>query len=280
MSFRLPQLARLRRLLSHPRLRHPVLPALGAALLCQAALIGLQRPSQGSASPGQHSARQAPAADDTPELLRLSRSLLQSAATPNPELSQLLTLPLPPPPQLSSGPPPVSPQASGAVASCPAQTTPGRPPGPAQAARASTAQAAAPVAAAPAGSGELPSQPGQALELAKAIAAGKQALPSEGASPAQVALQRRQWWLTAQEAGQLQRAWDQADAEQAPEDWTPLPAGAQLRRVERQSLGALASGDPRGRSLLNREQITLLWGSGPQLWLLRLPLAGQAQDRA
>ncbi|MFN4867086.1 MAG: hypothetical protein ACK5GZ_12315, partial [Cyanobium sp.] len=130
-----------------------------------------------------------------------------------------------------------------------------------------------PAASAPLPS-DLPAQPAQALELAKAIAAGRQTLPAEGASPAQVALQRRQWWLSAQDSDQLQRAWDQAEVAEAPDAWGALPAGVQLRRVERQALGPLAAGDARGRSLLSREQITLLWGSGAQLWLLRLPMSG------
>jgi hypothetical protein len=271
----MPRLPRLRRLIHHPRLRHPLLPALGAALLCQAALISLLRPSQSSASPPPPARDQAQAADDTPELLRLSRTLLQSAATPNPQLSKLLALPLPPPPELTQQQPAAPPPAP--AAACPAgPKQAAKTPGPAPAAATSAAKPPTPPPAAsvPAAPGELPSQPGQALELAKTVAAGKQGLGKEGASPTQVALQRRQWWLTAQEAGQLQRAWDQAAVEEAPDDWAPLPAGAQLRRLERQSLGPLAGGDPRGRSLVHREQITLLWGSGPQLWLLRLPLAG------
>jgi hypothetical protein len=128
-------------------------------------------------------------------------------------------------------------------------------------------------AASPAEGGlpSLPSLPGAALDLAQAVAGGKQALPAEGASQAQVAIQRRQWWLTAQESLQLAQAWDQGKEDAAPDDWPPLPAGTQVRRVTRQSLGALAAGDPRGRSLVNREQISLLWGSGPELWLLRFP---------
>ena len=266
-----------------PNLRHhPLLPALGAALRCQAGLIGRLRPSHSSpgrtAPPGQ----QSKPADDTPELMRLTRNLLQNPGAPSPGLGQLLSLPLPPPPELSEPP---EPKPTSPAPPCPAQAKPNRPP----AAKAKTAQAPAakpsaakspnppkptpPPKAAP-GAGELPSQPGQALELARAIAGGKQALAAEGASPAQVALQRRQWWLTAQESSQLQRAWDQAETAAAPEAWSALPAGAQLRRVDRESLGVLAAGDPRGRSLVNRDQITLLWASGPQWWLLSLPLAG------
>jgi hypothetical protein len=254
--------------------RHPLLPALAAALLCQAALLALLRPSpSGSGQPRQTSQP----ADDTPELLRLSRGLLQAAAAPRPGLSQLLTLPLPPPPQLAASPPaPAGPAPVQASAARP------RPPqAPASAAAPAAAKpAAAPAAAAAAAqvavppAGQLPSQPGQALAGAKAIASGPQALPAEGASPTQVALQRRQWWLSPQEANQLQQAWEQAEAAEAPDDWQTLPPAVQLRQVERRNLGSLAAGDPRGRSLVSREQITLIWGSGTQLWLLRLPFSG------
>jgi hypothetical protein len=237
--------------------RHPLLPALAAALLCQAALLALLRPSpSGSGQPRQTSQP----ADDTPELLRLSRGLLQAAAAPSTGLSQLLTLPLPPPPQLAASPSaPASPVPVQASAARPRPPQP-----PASAAPAAAAQVAVPPA------GQLPSQPGQALAGAKAIASGPQALPAEGASPTQVALQRRQWWLSPQEANQLQQAWEQAEAAEAPDDWQTLPPAVQLRQAERRILGSLAAGDPRGRSLVSREQITLLWGSGPQLWMLRL----------
>jgi len=253
--------------------RHPLLPALGAALLCQAGLIGLLRPSHSSTGRTAASGQETKPVDDTPELMRLTRNLLQSPTAPNPGLAQLLSLPLPPPPELTKAPQP-QPQPTSSKVPCPTQPTP---------AKAKTAQAPAPNSSAPKptpptpaapAAGELPGQPGLALDLARAIAAGKQSLPAEGASPAQVALQRRQWWLTAQESSQLQRAWDQAESAAAPDAWSHLPAGAQLRRVDRESLGALAAGDPRGRTLVNREQITLLWASGPELWLLRLPLAG------
>jgi hypothetical protein len=263
--------------------RHPLLPALGAALLCQAGLIGLLRPSHSSTGQTVAGGQETKPVDDTPELMRLTRNLLQSPTAPNPGLAQLLSLPLPPPPELTKPPQP-QPQPTSSKAPCPAQTTTATPtsttPTPA---KAKTAQAPAPKSSAPKptpptpaapAAGELPGQPGLALDLARAIAAGKQSLPAEGASPAQVALQRRQWWLTAQESSQLQRAWDQAESAAAPDAWSHLPAGAQLRRVDRESLGALAAGDPRGRTLVNREQITLLWASGPELWLLRLPLAG------
>lgn len=260
--------------------RHPLLPALAAALLSQAVLLSLLRTSH-STKPGgpPPSGQQGKPADDTPELLRLSRNLLQSSATPKPGLGELLALPLPPPPELSQS---AEPQFASPVPACATQAKTTKPriakakppqapaaePSPPKPPPSPNATPAAPAA------GDLPNQPGQALELARAIAGGKQALAEGGASPTQVAIQRRQWWLTAQESSQLQRAWDQAETAAAPDAWGALPAGVQLRRVDRESLGALAAGTPRGRSLVNRDQITLLWSSGPQLWLLRLPLAG------
>jgi len=239
--------------------RHPLLPALAAALLCQAALVALLRPANSSASAKANLGQATKPGQDTPELLRLSRNLLRSSALPQADLPQLLALPLPPPPQLTPPPPvrPPSPQAP-----CPPTKPKAIPPVPPKAAAASPAEGGLP---------SLPSLPGAALDLAQAVAGGKQALPAEGASQAQVAIQRRQWWLTAQESRQLAQAWDQGKEDAAPDDWPPLPAGTQVRRVTRQSLGALAAGDPRGRSLVNREQISLLWGSGPELWLLRFP---------
>jgi hypothetical protein len=261
--------------------RHPLLPALAAALLSQLVLIGLLRPSPspGAARPSATGKPNQPA-DDTPELLRLSRNLLQSSTTPNPGINQLLTLPLPPPPDLTPTPPtptPSQPKPQRQPASKPAAAKATQPskPRPAATPRKPRASATKPVAAPGAAlPGQLPGQPALALELAKAIATGRQALPAEGASPAQVALQRRQWWLSAQDADQLQRAWDQAEVADRPEAWSALPAGGLLRRVDRQALGPLAAGEANGRSLVNREQITLLWGSGAQLWLLRLPFPG------
>lgn len=260
--------------------RHPLLPALAAALLSQAVLIGLLRPSPspGAARPTASGPANQPA-DDTPELLRLSRNLLQSSTTPNPAINQLLTLPLPPPPQLA--PTPAPPPARSQPAPCPAKDQ--APPAP-RASPATPQPSVQDAAARPAGSpradpaapptADLPGQPGQALDLARAIALGLQSLPAQGASPAQVALQRRQWWLSGQDSAMLQRAWEQAEAAEAPESWNALPAGVQLRRLERQALGPLAGGEPSGRTLVDREQITLLWGAGARLWLLRLSLPG------
>jgi hypothetical protein len=262
--------------------RHPLLPALGAALVCQAGLVAMLRSAASNAGGTAAAAQPTTPGDDAPELMRLSRNLLQSSPSPNPGLGQLLSLPLPPPPTLTAPPATQTAKvpATGPTAHKPTKAASSQRAAERKAAQAPTAQSISPrtpvppkPAAAPTLPGVVPDQPGQALDLAKAIAGGHQALSAEGASPAQVALQRRQWWLSPRDAGLLQRAWDLAEPAEAPSDWNTLPAGTQLRRVPAQALGALTSGDPRGRSLVNREQITLLWGSGTQLWMLRLTLS-------
>lgn len=247
--------------------RHPLAAALAAAALVQALLLLLVRapatgntPSRSSESARTDKGRSDSARRDTAELLNLSRRVAPAAQTPL-GLNNLLSLPLPPPP-----PPPAelgmpvapSPQPSVARATAPAP----RPP-----ASGSTVAAPPPVP-------RLPSQPGPALELARAVAEGAaSALPNDGATQAMAAVQRRQWWLDPAQQRQLQRAWEQAESAPAPEAWGEMPSGLQVRRLAAGRLGSLAGGDARGRSLVSRQQLTLLWIDGQELWLLRLPLA-------
>jgi hypothetical protein len=262
--------------------RHPLLPALGcrAGLPdragCPAALCCLERWWHGSCGPTHHSRRRRPRVD-APEPQ-------PAAELPIPESRLGPTALLAPAAAAHTHSSACDPDGQGAstgpTAHKPTKAASSQRAAERKAAQAPTAQSISPrtpvppkPAAAPTLPGVVPDQPGQALDLAKAIAGGHQALSAEGASPAQVALQRRQWWLSPRDAGLLQRAWDLAEPAEAPSDWNTLPAGTQLRRVPAQALGALTSGDPRGRSLVNREQITLLWGSGTQLWMLRLTLS-------
>jgi hypothetical protein len=97
-------------------------------------------------------------------------------------------------------------------------------------------------------------------------------MANDGATQAMAAVQRRQWWLDPAQQRLLQRAWDQAEANPAPESWGELPSGLQVRRLDPARLAGLAGGDARGRSLVSRQQLTLLWSEGQELWLLRLPL--------
>lgn len=238
--------------------RHPLTAALAAAALVQALLLLLVRAPATGRPPVRtgESAR-----SDTAELLNLSRRVAPAAQTPL-GLNNLLSLPLPPPPPPPPAelgmPVPPSPQPSGARPTAPAP----RPP-----ASSSTGVAPPPVPG-------LPSQPGPALELARAVAEGAaSALPNDGATQAMAAVQRRQWWLDPAQQRQLQRAWEQAESAPAPEAWGELPSGLQVRRLAPGRLGSLAGGDARGRSLVSRQQLTLLWIDGEELWLLRLPLA-------
>lgn len=290
------------KLLQPRHLPHPLLPALAAAVLSQGLLVALVRPLL---PPGSDRARSTPV-DDTPELLRLG-DRLNPLTGGGPSLGQPLTLPLPPPPppppDLLGSPaaqPAATRMAPGTTGSSPVptrvrSTAPSAPPAPVRSTdtakgspsrgsttiRAKPAEAtAAPAteAQSPAAAG-LPRQPGAALELARAIAEGAaSALPNDGVTQAMAAQQRRQLWLDPGQQRQLQRTWEQADVSAPPADWGDLPDGTQVRRTSRVSLGSLADGDVRARSLVSRLHITLLWPQGSQLWLLRLPLAGPASQ--
>jgi len=293
-----PQLLQLR------RLNHPLLPALAAAVLSQGLLVALLRPLL---PPRSERAQSAPV-DDTPELLRLGNRLNPLAGS-GPSLGQPITLPLPPPP-----PPPPDLMDAAAPQQPATSTAPGTPsvssrdsnariraadvsPPPALArstesakgsnTRRSTTIRAKPPNATPVPAAEpqsppaagLPRQPGAALELARAIAEGAaSALPNDGVTQAMAAQQRRQLWLDPAQQRQLERNWDQADVSSPLAEWGELPDGTQVRRTSRSSLGALADGDARARSLVSRLHITLLWPQGSQLWLLRLPLAVPASQ--
>ncbi len=266
-----------------------LLPPLIAALLSQGLLVGLLRPLLAPRSP----VAATPVRDDTPELLRLSEQL-QAQPGEGFSITQPITLPPPPPPppdlrsattgrakprstspraQLGKARPPGVPRAATTTAAAkvrqPAvrRQPPGRP-------QSAPPPASTSAGAAPSGPAGLPRLPGPALELALAIAEGAaSSLPNDGVTQAMAAQQRRQLWLDPAQQRLLQRAWERAASEQPPADWGDLPEGTQVRRAGLGSLGPLAAGDVRARSLVSRQQITLLWPQGSQLWLLRLPLA-------
>lgn len=246
-----------------PDLRHhPLAVPLAAAALCQGLVLLLVRPPLPAAPPAV--ARSVPGSNDTAELLSLSRRVA-APARPALGLNNLLSLPLPPPPPPPSelGLPPAPPATTPAPqrATRPAVAPPCRPaPG-------------GPAAAAASPPANLPSAPAAVLELAQAVALGAPgAIANDGATQAMAAVQRRQWWLDPAQQRLLQRAWEQGESATAPEGWGELPSGLQLRRVPASKLGGLAGGDARGRSLVSRQHLTLLWSEGPDLWLLRLPL--------
>ena len=244
--------------------RHPLVAPLAAAALCQGLVLLLVRPPL--PTPAATTAGAAPRGNDTAELLSLSRRVA-APTRPALGLNNLLSLPLPPPPPPPSelGLPPAPPAAT--AASGPQR--PNRVP-PAPLCRSAQPGPVAATAPPPA---NLPSSPAAVLELARAVAEGApRAIANDGATQAMAAVQRRQWWLDPAQQRLLQRAWDQAETTPTPESWGELPTGLQVRRVSAARLGGLAGGDVRGRSLVSRQHLTLLWSEGEELWLLRLPL--------
>lgn len=232
MNFSFPPLpARL----ADPRLRRWG-PALLAALVFQLLVLQAIRPS----GPEARRSRRAALADDTPTLLRWSRTpvrLAEAAALPTIPLQGLSVLPPPPPSSLPVGP---------LVRERPAP--------------------------APPLADGLPRQPGEALLLARQVA--QAGLPKESPSAALVAVQRRQWWLLPGQ-GKLLASLLEARVEMAPPAALgPLPDGVAIRKVAAAAAAPLALGELHGRSLLESDQLWLFWRQGPTLWLLRAPLAG------
>lgn len=271
-------MAELRRLLQHPllrhpRLRHPLTLALALALLSQALMLALLRvpaPAGNGDDSRRTGASDAEAAAATVELLHRSGRLERAAAAAAPS-GNLLSLPLPPPPPPADLMPGTA--AADSASGRPAGGSSGPPPG----SRQNAAATAEPSQRAGLGA-DLPGQPAAALELARAVAGGAgTALAPDGATEALLAVQRRQWWMDPALLQQLQRTWMQARRAAAPAGWRDLPLGLELRRLplrQASALVALIGGDAHGRSLVARQQVTLLWRQGDSLWLLRQPLGG------
>ena len=195
-------------------------------------------PSPRRPAPGSTSRIPIPA-DDTPELLRLSR-----AAAPV-EAARLAAVPLgalpPPPPSLlpqGEGP---APAVAAPTAGVPAPALPARLADAAAALRTLQLRAPGPLLAAP-----------ERDQLA--------------------ALQRRQWWLSVAQESLAQQLWQKGSpVTDLPNTLGPLPEGGELRRLAAGPLAGLGSGDWHGHSLLSRQGALLIWRQGGDQWLLRLP---------
>jgi hypothetical protein len=210
-----------------------------AALLCQL-LVVLAAPPVGP--PDARRSRRAALADDTPSLLRWSRpsTLAPVASLPTIPLQGLAALPPPPPSSLPNG----------AFVSAPAAVP-------------TVAPAARPGEAEGAG---LPGQPGEAFRLARLVA---QAPRPKQASVAVVAVQRRQWWLLPGQDKTLQALWERGQEQASPAALGPMPEGVALRQVAVSAAEPLALAALHGRSLLDGDQLWLLWRQGASLWILR-----------
>lgn len=194
-------------------------------------------PSPRRASPGSASRIPIPA-EDTPELLRLSRAAAGAEAA---RLAAVPLAALPPPPSLlpkGEGP---APAPAALTAGVPAPALPAR-----------LAEAAA------------------ALRTLQLRAPGPLVTAPERDQMA--ALQRRQWWLSAAQESLVQQLWQKSSPVTAlPAALGPLPEGGELRRLDAGPLAVLGSGDWHGHSLLSRQGALLIWRQAGELWLLRLP---------
>lgn len=209
-----------------------------AGLLCQLVVV-LALPPVG---PESRRVRRAAFANDTPTLLRWSRTpaAAPAASLPTIPLQGLAALPLPPPSSLPNE----------AFASAPTALP-------------TVAPAARPGEAEGAG---LPGKPGDAFRLARQVA---QAPRPKQASAALVAVQRRQWWLFPGQDKTLQALWEGGQEQASPAVLGPVPEGVAVRQVAVSAAAPLAFEGLHGRSLLDGDELWLLWRQGANLWILR-----------
>lgn len=180
-------------------------------------------------------------ADDTPELLRLSRGTAQPMTSPQAPLNVL-----PPPP--SDLPLPLASPNTPAVLKPTGVVLP------------------------------APPLPARLEDAATALGLLQRQLPEAALSnpdrEAVAALQRRQWWLTGAQEVALQRIWQGGVAvDSVPDSLGKLPENGELRRLPAGAVPVLGTGDWHGHSLVGRQAALLLWRQAGSLWLLRLPLS-------
>jgi hypothetical protein len=87
-----------------------------------------------------------------------------------------------------------------------------------------------------------------------------------------VAVQRRQWWLLPGQDKTLQALWERGQEQASPAALGPMPEGVALRQVAVSAAEPLALAALHGRSLLDGDQLWLLWRQGASLWILRSSL--------
>ncbi|MEX0588136.1 MAG: hypothetical protein WD136_02670 [Cyanobium sp.] len=192
--------------------------------------------------------RRAAPADDTPTLLRWSRMPPAPAAASlqTIPLQGLATLPPPPPATLPAGALTIAPAASlRAPTALPRKSPP-------------VSQAVG-----------LPPQPGEAFRLARLVA--QEPRPKDP-SIALVAVQRRQWWLLPGQHKALQILWASGLEQASPAGLGTVPEGVAIRKAAVAAAAPLALKELHGTSLLDGDQLWLLWRQGTNLWILRSPL--------
>ena len=210
--------------------------------------------------PGVNRNQRLALADDTPELLRLSRSQGLSTVSPGgPGLGMtaaaIANLPPPPPANL----PLVK---AGNLPPFPAESQPQRP-----------SATPAPVQLPPP---RLPDRASVALEAIRQLVrpASTATNPDRALGRDELAaIQRRQWWLSGGQEPVLQQLWQAGvSVSPPPSPLADLPTGVELRQLPAGACERLGLIDPHGHSLVGRSAAVLIWRQGKQFWGLRLPL--------
>ncbi len=224
-------------------------------------------------NPGVNRSQRLAITDDSPELLRLSRSQSLAAISPSGYLANipggLATLP-PPPTNL----PLVKAGNSSEMSSAKGPNSKGfGDPG-------KTDGSALLINLAPAG---LPDRASVALEALRQLMgpAATGTDPDSALGRDQLAaIQRRQWWLSSGQEPALQQLWQAGiSVSQPPAPLADLPAAVELRRLPAGATGRLGLPEPHGHSLVGRNNAVLLWRLGGEVWALRLPL-GEALTKS
>ncbi|HBH72778.1 MAG TPA: hypothetical protein DDY43_04915 [Synechococcales bacterium UBA10510] len=242
-------------------------------LLILAANLALALAPTDRGNPGANRNQRLAITDDSPELLRFSRSQSLAMVLPGGNLANmpggLATLPPPPTnlPLVKAGNLPEMSSAKGPSSQAP--VGPGKSGG-----------SAFLMNLAPPG---LPDRASVALEALRQLVgpATTGTDPDSGLGRDQLAaIQRRQWWLSSGQEPILQQLWQAGvSVSQPPTPLADLPAAVELRRLPAGVTGRLGLPEPHGHSLVGRNTAVLLWRLGSEVWALRLPL-GEALTKS
>ena len=237
-------------------------------LLILAANLALALAPTDRGNPGVNRNQRLAITDDSPELLRFSRSQSLATVLPIPNLSNL-------PGGLATLPPPPTNLPLVKAGNLPEMPSPKQPGGPGK-----TGGSALSINLAPPG---LPDRASVALEALRQLVrpATNGSDPDAALGRDQLAaIQRRQWWLSSGQEPALQQLWQAGvSVSQPPAPLADLPAAVELRRLPAGVTGRLGLPEPHGHSLVGHNTAVLLWRLGGEVWALRLPL-GEALTKS
>ena len=237
-------------------------------LLILAANLALALAPTDRGNPGVNRNQRLAITDDSPELLRFSRSQSLATVLPIPNLSNL-------PGGLATLPPPPTNLPLVKAGNLPEMPSPKQPGGPGK-----TGGSALSINLAPPG---LPDRASVALEALRQLVrpATNGSDPDAALGRDQLAaIQRRQWWLSSGQEPALQQLWQAGvSVSQPPAPLADLPAAVEPRRLPACVTGRLGLPEPHGHSLVGHNTAVLLWRLGGEVWALRLPL-GEALTKS